>query len=471
MKADETTSTYLLRAQEYFDALANIGEPVKEKDLVILVISGLREEYNGLKSTLLARQSPTSFQDLHGLLVDHDFMIKKNSHTDNSTKTILLTGASNNRLYSICLSSFQHLPKVAFTTLKTPSDTWHHRLMHPHPCFQGEVSSFLSDSMCVQSNVEIVSGANQFNVQIVSGTDQLNDDDIGIECESATYEKQLDNVAQEFIEKMGRVMIGPMKAYRIMQEFRGSNNVEEDPSLTFEFICDKGKLVSLFWADEAVKVNYREFGDVVSFDATFRTTKYRMVFVPFTGIDNHRKSVTFAIGILHSETIESYLWLLKTFLKTFGKQPTVVQIDEDAAMKIAIERIFPYSRHRLCIWHITQKLSSKVCAELSNDMKFKKCFNKLIWNSRIDASEFDIRWRSFIEDYKLQEVSWFSKMFDIRESWIPTYFRDMPLSGLMRTTSRSESMNYAFNKVAHWGNSLVKFFDSFDSAMDRQRHN
>lgn len=79
MKADETTSTYLLRAQEYFDALANIGEPVKEKDLVILVISGLREEYNGLKSTLLARQSPTSFQDLHGLLVDHDFMIKKNS--------------------------------------------------------------------------------------------------------------------------------------------------------------------------------------------------------------------------------------------------------------------------------------------------------------------------------------------------------------------------------------------------------
>ena len=82
-------------------------------------------------------------------------------------------------------------------------------------------------------------------------------------------------------------------------------------------------------------------------------------------------------------------------------------------------------------------------------MKFKKRFNKLIWNSRIDASEFDNRWRSFIEDYKLQEVSWFSKMFDMRESWIPAYFRDMSLSGLMRTTSRSESMNSAFNKIAH----------------------
>lgn len=44
MKSDETASVYLLRAQEYSDALENIGEPVKEKDLVMLVIFGLREE-------------------------------------------------------------------------------------------------------------------------------------------------------------------------------------------------------------------------------------------------------------------------------------------------------------------------------------------------------------------------------------------------------------------------------------------
>lgn len=68
MKEDESSSAYLTRAQEYSNALANIGEPVKEKDLVMLVISGLREEYNGLKSTLLARQSPTAFVELHGLL-------------------------------------------------------------------------------------------------------------------------------------------------------------------------------------------------------------------------------------------------------------------------------------------------------------------------------------------------------------------------------------------------------------------
>nr|KAJ0216117.1 hypothetical protein LSAT_V11C300132960 [Lactuca sativa] len=262
---------------------------------------------------------------------------------------------------------------------------------------------------------------------------------------------QLDNVAQEFIEKMGRVKIGPVKAYKIMQELRGTNNVggtivdyknqsrkvscfignddvhmvvdkylnkmKEDPSLTFEFIRDKEMLVSLFWVDEAAKVNYREFGDIVSFDATFLTNK---------------KSVTFAIGLLNSESTKSYLWLLKTFLKTFGKQSIAVLIDGDVSMKIAIEIIFPDSIQQLC-------------------MKFRKRFNKLVWNSRIYTEKF-------VEDYKLQEITGFSKMFDMRKSWIPTYFRDMQLSGLMRTTSTSESMNSAFSKISH-------------RDMHRQRHN
>ncbi|KAK9065237.1 hypothetical protein SSX86_016620 [Deinandra increscens subsp. villosa] len=51
MKPEETSSEYLNRAQQYATALANIGEPMKEKDIVMLVVSGLREEYNGVKST------------------------------------------------------------------------------------------------------------------------------------------------------------------------------------------------------------------------------------------------------------------------------------------------------------------------------------------------------------------------------------------------------------------------------------
>ena len=50
MEPDESSSAYLIRAREYADALANIGEPLKEKDLVMLVVTGLRDEYDGFKS-------------------------------------------------------------------------------------------------------------------------------------------------------------------------------------------------------------------------------------------------------------------------------------------------------------------------------------------------------------------------------------------------------------------------------------
>ncbi|XP_022020042.1 uncharacterized protein LOC110920115 [Helianthus annuus] len=75
MKGDEKLAEYLSR--EYATALANIGEPMKDKDLAMLTISGLREEYNGLKANLLARSPPINFDELHGLLCDHDYMITK----------------------------------------------------------------------------------------------------------------------------------------------------------------------------------------------------------------------------------------------------------------------------------------------------------------------------------------------------------------------------------------------------------
>ncbi|GJV73098.1 tryptophan synthase beta chain 1 [Tanacetum coccineum] len=80
MHGDETPDAYLNRAQEYADALAAIGEPVKDKDLVMFVVSGLREEYNALKTTIIARQSPTAFSEHHALLSDHDYMLGK-THT------------------------------------------------------------------------------------------------------------------------------------------------------------------------------------------------------------------------------------------------------------------------------------------------------------------------------------------------------------------------------------------------------
>ena len=85
-----------------------------------------------------------------------------------------------------------------------------------------------------------------------------------------------------------------------------------------------------------------------------------MVFVPFTGIDNHRRSVVFGSGLISEETVPAYTWLLESFLKVHGRQPTLVLTDQDCSLKEVIPIVFPNARHRLCMWHIMKKLPGKV---------------------------------------------------------------------------------------------------------------
>nr|KAJ0203508.1 hypothetical protein LSAT_V11C500240900 [Lactuca sativa] len=84
-----------------------------------------------------------------------------------------------------------------------------------------------------------------------------------------------------------------------------------------------------------------------------------MVFVPFTGIDNHKKCVTFGAGLLSREDGSSYSWLLTTFLKAFKKQPTLVLTDQDLALIKAVNQEFPMSAHRFCMWHITKNFQTR----------------------------------------------------------------------------------------------------------------
>lgn len=48
---------------------------------------------------------------------------------------------------------------------------------------------------------------------------------------------------------------------------------EHFPNYSFEYMRDRGHLAAMFWADEREKAFYAEFGEVISFDATFRTNK------------------------------------------------------------------------------------------------------------------------------------------------------------------------------------------------------
>ncbi|KAJ0680438.1 putative MULE transposase domain, FHY3/FAR1 family [Helianthus annuus] len=191
-----------------------------------------------------------------------------------------------------------------------------------------------------------------------------------------------------------RIFIGERDAQVFLERLR--ERFDNLPNFYFDYTVSNGKLSSVFWADEISKLNYKAFGDVLAFDATYSTNRlvpppltyvrpdpqvynlnpkkfyilftsnqffvhrYKMVFVPFTGVDHHFQCVTFGAGLISTESIESYVWLLKAFLKAHGTQPTLVLSDQDPSMLRAVPMVFTESRHRLCMWHIMKKLPSKI---------------------------------------------------------------------------------------------------------------
>lgn len=69
-----------------------------------------------------------------------------------------------------------------------------------------------------------------------------------------------------------KCFIGEYDAEMIVQ--RLSDKKEYLRDFSFEYTADaNGCLTGLFWADEVSKMNFLTFGDVISFDATFKTNK------------------------------------------------------------------------------------------------------------------------------------------------------------------------------------------------------
>ncbi|XP_019189534.1 PREDICTED: protein FAR1-RELATED SEQUENCE 5-like [Ipomoea nil] len=237
--------------------------------------------------------------------------------------------------------------------------------------------------------------------------------------------RSLDAGHQMFIASCFRANIGSVRSYRLFKEIVGDysnvgatgvdfKNFKRDlmayilngdaqlfidtlfkrrelcEAFDFEYdVDDVDQLSSVFWADAVSRKNFALFGDVVSFDATYRTNRYKLVFVPFTGIDNHKRSITFGAGLLTREDVDSYVWLLEKFKKTMRHDPICVVTDQDPAVKVVVARVFGTSKHRFCMWHIMCKVGEKVGPVLSKDEVFRRKLNGIVWNKSLDSNAFE----------------------------------------------------------------------------------
>ncbi|XP_074297987.1 protein FAR1-RELATED SEQUENCE 5-like [Silene latifolia] len=291
--------------------------------------------------------------------------------------------------------------------------------------------------------------------------------------------RKMTEVQKKFVTKVKVLKLGGVKAYRGWEELCGGyDNIgaTEDDFKNFvrdikTYIDENKYLAKVFWADPICIKNYMLFGEVLSADATYVTNKYDMVFVPFTGDNHHKRCITFGARLIGDESIECYTWLFKTFLEAMGGcQPRIIITDQDKSMKSVVPEVFKESTHRLCMWHIMKKLREKVSYQLFQDEDFKTRLNRCVWNNQLEPDEFEEQWGKIMTDYQLVEHERFSDLYDLREQWIPAYFKDVSMSVLMRVSSRSESENSFFDRFLTPHLTLVEFWVCYESALEAQRH-
>ncbi|XP_028061338.1 protein FAR1-RELATED SEQUENCE 5-like [Camellia sinensis] len=235
--------------------------------------------------------------------------------------------------------------------------------------------------------------------------------------------------------------------------------LDVDARFFFKYdVCNDNKLQNLFWADSKSRADYAKFGDV-----TYRTNAYKKPFVMLAGVTSHFRTTIFVCVLLANETIETYTWVLETFMEAMGnKAPVSVLTDGDKSMREAIRRVFPDARHRLCNWHLGKNVVSNV--HISGFAHaFKQCMDM-----ETDETKFEHGWTTMVENFGLQTNSWVLETYEKRHMWAEAYMRGHFFAG-MKSTQCSECMNAYFNPFLQHKLKLYEFVRHYDRALARIR--
>ncbi|KAL3511683.1 hypothetical protein ACH5RR_024400 [Cinchona calisaya] len=241
---------------------------------------------------------------------------------------------------------------------------------------------------------------------------------------------------------------------------------EENPKFFYAVDFNEEHLLrNVFWVDAKGMEDYANFSDVVLFDTTYFSNKYKLPLVLFIGVNHHIQPILLGCALVADDTVFTFAWLMQTWgLAMGGRGPQVLLTDQNNSIKAAIAAVFPDTRHFFSLWHVLDKIPGQLqYLSLWHDTflaKFQKCIHKS-WTEE----QFEKRWWKLVERFNLREDQWMQSLYETRKLWVPTFFRDVSFSGLS-TASRSESLNSFFDKYVLAETSLKDFVRQYKLVLE-----
>lgn len=140
----------------------------------------------------------------------------------------------------------------------------------------------------------------------------------------------------------------------------------------------------------------------------------------FCMVSHHNSTIIFGIGFFSKENMTFFVWLFSQFLKCMGKHSLTIIADQDPAIKYAIVEVFSLIFHRLCMWHITNKIGEKMVGYT----KIRSPWKNFIYSWIIQKVLTSLTTGMWIEENNLEENCWLADMLKLRRSWCPVYLTD-----------------------------------------------
>nr|XP_043630028.1 protein FAR1-RELATED SEQUENCE 5-like [Erigeron canadensis] len=256
------------------------------------------------------------------------------------------------------------------------------------------------------------------------------------------------------------------ECHGIIMHFK--EKAKHDHDFYFDMDLSKdGTLRSVFWADGRSRSSYCNFGDVVVFDTTYKTSKFSLPFAPFVGVNHHGQSILFGGALLENESEITFTWLFKQFLKYMHEShPISIITDQDIAMGKAIGKVFPKTKHRFCAWHIQKHVLEHPQPLRSRFDDFEDTYNQ--WVKCQNADDLKSQWKDLKEKYNIMDDSWLGNMYKMRHFWVKTYLKDTFFAGMI-TSGRCESMHSFFDAFVNSKTMLSDFVLQYDRAVSSRR--
>lgn len=229
---------------------------------------------------------------------------------------------------------------------------------------------------------------------------------------------------------------------------------------------DEGLLRNVFWADARSRAACGYFGDVIYLDNSYLSNKYEIPLVAFVGINHHGQSVLLGCGLLAGETLESYIWLFRTWVTCMsGSPPQTIITDRCKALQNAIAEVFPRTCHCFGLSLIMKRVPEKL-GGLRNYDAIRKALSKAVYET-LKVIEFEAAWGFMIQRFGVCDHEWLRSIYEDRVHWAPVFLKDKFFAG-MSAASPGETLSPFFEKYVHKQTPLKEFLDKYELALHKK---